>query len=119
MIKMGRLRKRYTEAGRALYDKNGTSQKAVLRRDARCTIKMGRLRRRYRGGTEAGRAMYDKNGTFENTSRGGTEAIPQQDARCTIKRGRSRRRDRPPRLAYKNVNGRRGGVGSGVLWGRV
>ena len=54
------------------------SLKAVPRRDARCTIKMGRLRRRYRGGTEAGRAMYDKNGTFEKhiarRYRGGTAA---------------------------------------------
>ena len=40
-----------TEAGRSLYDENGTPREALPRRDARCTIKMGRLRRRYRGGT--------------------------------------------------------------------
>jgi hypothetical protein len=55
-----------------------TSREAVPRRDARCTIKMGRLARRYRGGTKAGRAMSDKNGTFEKhitrRYRGGTEA---------------------------------------------
>ena len=46
--------KRYrggTEAGRAMYDKNGTFEKHIARR--------------YRGGTAARRALYDKNGMIK------------------------------------------------------
>ena len=94
---------------------------AVPRRDPRSLEKMGRLQRRDRGGPEAGSAFIRKNGAFAEVgprrSRGGTEAVPRRDPRSLEKIDIFVKRDRPPRLAFKNLKGYRGGATQGVFKG--